>query len=314
LFTSDFGVTPTSFRLNGVTYMQSPHTLGQTTPFPILRSMLTDTVEIFVNGQDDNSGLAEMQFSDSPVFTETLWEPYSALKMWAPPEGDGVKTVYARFQDSAGNDSTVSEATFIFDTQAPVGGLGWGERIVGQDAITATVYLGAEDSWGEGGYIGEVADMRISRNPSFAEAAWEPYTDSVTLPISLTASSETIYVQYRDLAGNVSESYSDTLVLDTIPPSVYIQVEPSNVVTHTVKLYAFDEESDVTGFYISNDPLMFDAVVTMPLTDTFEWVFDDRQVIWIQAEDSVGNLSEPTPVYAPTLEQANHVYLPLVTK
>lgn len=314
LFTSDSRVTPTSVRLNGVTYVQSPHALGQSTTLPVLRSTVTNTVEIFVNGQDDNSGLAEMQFSDSPVFTETVWEPYSALKMWAPPESDGVKTVYARFRDSAGNASAVNEATFIFDTQAPVGGLGWGERVIGQDAITATVYLGAEDSWGEGGYIGEVADMRLSRDPSFVDAAWEPYTDSITLPISLTASSETLYVQYRDLAGNVSETYSDTLVLDTTPPSIYIQVEPSNVVTHTVKLYAYDEESDVTDLHISNDPLMFDAVVTMPVTDTFEWVFDERQVMWVQAEDFVGNLSEPTPAYAPALSATNQVYLPLVLK
>jgi hypothetical protein len=282
-------------------------------PIPVLRAALTDTVEVFVNGRDDNSGVAEMQFNDSPVFTSTVWEPYSALKLWAPPNGDGLKTVYARFRDSAGNASAASGATFIFDTQPPVGGVGWGGRVVGLNAITATLYLGAEDGWGEGGYVGEVTDMRLSRAPSFTDAVWEPYTTSVTLPISPTASGEVIYVQYRDLAGNVSETYSDTLSLDVTPPVVYVQVEPGNTLTHTVKLYAFDEASSVIGLRVSNDPLMFDTIVTLPLTDTFEWVFDDRRVVWVQAEDAVGNLSDSVPAFASRLPD-NKVFLPVVTK
>lgn len=83
--------------------------------------------------------------------------------------------------------------------------------------------------------------------------------------------------------------------------------------THTVNLYAFNEASSVTELRVSNDPLMFDTVVTMPLTEMFEWVFDERQVVWVRAEDGVGNLSESVPSFATKLPDYN-VFLPLVVK
>ena len=50
---------------------------------------------------------------------------------------------------------------------------------------------------------------------------------------------------------------------------------------------------------ISNDPQWVEGVVTQPFTDTVEWVFDDRRVVWVQLEDAVGKRSEPYPAEAP---------------
>jgi len=166
--------------------------------------------------------------------------------------------------------------------------------VVGPDVITTTVYLGAEDN------LSGVTDMRISEDPSFGDAVWQPYTTTLTWPISYTVETEkALYVQYRDLAGNVSEVYSDTYQIDTTPPMVYVEVQPGSTPTRTVQIYAYDELSWLEEVRLSNDPLMIEGVVTRPYTDTLEWTFDDRWVVWVQVKDAVGNWSEPYPAWAP---------------
>jgi hypothetical protein len=263
-------------------------------PLALLTTQTDGTVELFINAQDDNSGLAEMQISANAAFTDTTWEPYSALKPWTPTGGDGIKTVYARFRDSAGNVSASAETQFVLDTQSPFGGIALARRVVGPDVITTTVYLGAEDN------LSGVVDLRISEDPTFSDAVWQPYTTTLTWPISYTVETEkTVYVQYRDLAGNVSDVYSDTYRVDTTPPVVYVGVEPGSTPTRTLQIYAYDELAGLETLRLSNDPLMIEGVVTRPYTDTLEWTFDERWVVWVQVKDDVGNWSEPYPAYAP---------------
>ena len=165
-----------------------------------------------------------------------------------------------------------------------------------------------------------MTDLRISADPAFTDAAWQPYTTTLTWPISLTAQSQgTLYVQYRDLAGNASEVYSDTYLVDTTPPVVYVEVAPGVTLTRTVTVLAYDELADLGIMHLSNDPLMIEGVGTLLHTPTVEWVFDERWVVWVQVEDSVGNFSETYPAFAgisptPTPTPACQVYLPLLYK
>jgi hypothetical protein len=239
-----------------------------------------------------------MQVSATGAFTDTAWEPYSALKPWTPEGGDGIKTVYRRFRDSAGNVSAPAQAQFALDTQPPIGGIALERRVVGPDVITTTVYLGAEDN------LSGLEALRISADPAFADAVWQPYTTTLTWLTPVTDRPEvTLYVQYRDLAGNVSEVYSDTYRVDTTPPMVYVEVEPGSTLTRTVRIYAYDglvgEGAGLALMRLTNDPFFIDGVVTLPYTDTVQWTFDERRVVWVQVKDGVGNWSEPYPALAP---------------
>ena len=272
------------------------------------------TVDLFINAQDDNSGLAEMQVGATGAFTDTVWEPYSALKPWTPEGGDGIKTVYARFRDAAGNISAPAQAQFALDTQPPIGGIALERRVVGPDVITTTVYLGAEDN------LSGLEALRISEDPAFADAVWQPYTTTLTWLTPITDRPEvTLYVQYRDLAGNVSEVYSDTYRVDTTPPMVYVEVEPGSTLTRTVRIYAYDglvgESAGVALMRLSNDPFFIEGVVTLPYTDMVQWTFDERWVIWVQVKDGVGNWSEPYPAFAGGVQALqNKIYLPVILK
>jgi peptidoglycan hydrolase-like protein with peptidoglycan-binding domain len=52
------------------------------------------------------TGASHMTISNDNTFTNSSWETYVTSKSWVLTSGDGVKTVYVKFKDTAGNIST----------------------------------------------------------------------------------------------------------------------------------------------------------------------------------------------------------------
>jgi hypothetical protein len=264
-----------------------------------------DSVELFLSAADDSSGLTEMQVSLDPEFEGAAWEPYSAIVPVTFAE-DGAQTVYVRVRDNSGNVSDPSSDSLIVDTTPPIGAASVLEGVVGPDAISVTVALPAFDN------ATGVDEARVSALESFTDTLWQPYASQIAVPISYTGEVEPVlYVQFRDGAGNVSQVYSTTYLVDAAPPVLYVEVAPGGTLTRTVTVLAYDELAGLGQMWLSNDPLMLDGVVTMPYTTTVTWAFDERRVVWVQLADSVGNVSEPYPAYA---GEWKSVYLPVVVK
>lgn len=283
-------------------------TLQATSSATILAPQASGSVALKLNGTDDNSGIVEVQISEQANFSMAPWEAYASTKDWQPSGADGQKTVYVRFRDSAGNISQPTSADFALDRQAPLGGMAMAQRVIGPETLTTTVYLGAQDE------VSGVAAMRVSPDPAFTDMVWRPYVTELAWLIDPPAGDQfTLYVQYRDEVGNLSPVYSDTAQLDLTPPVLYAEAEAGATLTRTVRVLAYDEFSDVTSMRLSNDPLFIELAATSPYTDTTTWSFDDRQVLWVQVSDRVGNWSEPYPVYAGDATTFKwQIYLPLV--
>ena len=66
----------------------------------------------------DDSGCSQMQFSNDNSTWSTA-EAYATSKAWTLASGDGTKTVYAQFKDTAGNWSSTYNSTIVLDTTAP---------------------------------------------------------------------------------------------------------------------------------------------------------------------------------------------------
>ncbi len=259
-----------------------------------LHSTNEDMTELFLSALDDSSGLAEIQVSERPDFWDVEWQPYSAIVPITLSSGESrVITTYVRFRDQAGNVSGLTEASLLFDTQPPLCGIAIGDPAVGSQAVTLTVYLGA---WDE---LSEIAATRVSTDATFTDAVWRPYSYTLSWPISLTGDLQgALYAQYRDAAGNVSDVCSDTYAVDITPPVLYVEVEPGMTPTRTVSVLAYDDLGGVPTMHLSNDPRMIDGLVTLPYSETVEWVFDEDWTVYVQVEDSVGNVGDPYPAYA----------------
>jgi hypothetical protein len=78
----------------------------------------TTSVTLTLSCTDTGSGCSQMQVSDDNVAFTTL-EPYAASKAWTLASGDGLKTVYVRYADAAGNLSPSVSDTVTLDTTRP---------------------------------------------------------------------------------------------------------------------------------------------------------------------------------------------------
>lgn len=282
-----------ALRSGATVYVRQLQGINLAQPVALLAPQDDGAVDIYVTANDDNSGLAEMQISASGVFSDTTWEQYSALTSWQATGQDGIKTIYARFKDSAGNVSETAEASFALDTMQPIGGMALSQSVIGPDTTAITLSLGAEDN------LSGVTDMRVSTDPTFTDVAWLPYTTALTWPVALSDTNPvTLYAQYRDLAGNVSETYDAAYVTDTTPPMLYVEVDFDESLVRDVHIFGYDELATLDSVRLSNDPLMFEGGTTLPYTEMVTWTFDERRVVWIQVSDNVGNWTEPYPAYA----------------
>jgi hypothetical protein len=144
-----------------------------------------------------------MQISNDGGFAGAQWEPYSLYKDWQIISyGNYVipRTVYARFRNTVGSTSGGFSDDIILDVTAPTGSV----SIVSPTrprapASTVTLALSAVDD------VSGVGRMMLSNRMDFIGGTWQAYTTSAAWTLD---ANNTVYVRFRDNAGNVSQTYS----------------------------------------------------------------------------------------------------------
>ena len=125
-----------------------------------------------------------------------MWENYAPTRTWmlTSHESYAIPTVYVRFRDTS--DQVYGNYTddIIYDPVAPSGAVSIG----GTDDKVILILVAEDDNSG-------VDQMLISNDSNLAGTRWEGYAP--TREWTLDAN-RTVYVRYRDRAGNVSPVYS----------------------------------------------------------------------------------------------------------
>ncbi|MEH0156620.1 hypothetical protein V6R21_20925 [Limibacter armeniacum] len=162
------------------------------------------------------NGATHMKVSRDESFRGVVWEPFSSEKRSFPlvgrGEGDGVKFVYVMFKDGRGNVSSVISYDIELDRtppQNPSVMINGGMPYTNNKGRVVSLMLGAEDA----------SYMKISGRPDFHGAAWAPYNETINnyRLIGIEGKKE-VFVQYKDAAGNVSETVTASIILDFTPP------------------------------------------------------------------------------------------------
>lgn len=157
----------------------------------------------------DTSGVSQMCISNTNVCT--TWEAYATSKSWSLSSGGGIKTVYIWFRDSVGNTNSTSYSDSItLDTTAPTGSVTINSGAASTSSTSVTVTMSATDTNG-------VAQMQLS-NDNVTWSAAEAYSASKAWTLTSGDGTKTVYVKFRDNAGNWSQVYSDTISLSTGTP------------------------------------------------------------------------------------------------
>jgi hypothetical protein len=222
------------------------------------------------------------------VLCGLLWEPYSTTKAWTLPSSDGSKTVYALFRDGSGNVSELYSDSIILDTVAPTGSI----AIKGGDPYTGiktvNLALTAADTNG-------VAQMCI-RNSTLLPCTllWERFSPNKSWTLPSGEGTKTVYAQFMDGAGNVSPTYSDSIVLDTSAPTGSVTINGGATYSNSRAVNLAVTASDpngVTDMCIRNegDPFHFE-----PYAPTRSWLlppYDGLKTVYALFQDSSKNIS-----------------------
>ena len=144
---------------------------------------------------------------------------------------DGLKKVYAKCRSSDGTESDCIFDSITLDTTAP----DQTALVIssGEDFTTSTsVSLGLSAN--------NATKMYISNNPTCSVGGvWEDFVNTKLWTLEQTNGVATVYVRFKDLAGNVSSCISDTIIHDDIPPSdpgSFSDSEQSMILTQTTGL------------------------------------------------------------------------------
>ena len=169
-------------------------------------------VKLFTTFSETGSGVSEYRAADtSGGLATATWLPLSNPADYTLPAGDGVKTVWIQLRDAAGNLSEAISDTITLDSTAPGGSvlINSGDRATFTRLVALS--LNATDLISPAGQL----QMQVSNDSGFAGALWQAYQPGLTWTLPAGLGTHTVYVRFRDAAGNISTAVSDTISVET---------------------------------------------------------------------------------------------------
>jgi len=240
---------------------------------------ITNNLEatLTLSASDSLSGVTSMMVSNSSSFSGSTWESYSTSKDWTLSTGDGIKTVYVKFKDAAGNISTIYTDTITLDTGIPEGPITVEEGITHEETLyvkeeIVTLNLEGTDE------LSEIVLMMISEDPNFEGGSWESYSNTKDWNLSQGDGIKVIYVKYRDGAGNESQIYSLSLIFDT------------QTTINLSKIGNQDFNSDITTWDTIETKPTFQGTGEVDATVTIS-IHSNQEITGTATVDSEGNWS-----------------------
>jgi hypothetical protein len=227
---------------------------------------------------------ATMQISARNDFAGAAWQPFAPAKPFQLSGLDGLKPVFVRYKDAAGNVSPTVNAEFILDSQPPTSPriiINNGEEFTNKQDVHLT--LSAEGA----------TEMFIrGRNE------WVPFQPSFKHTLELGDGEKTVSVRFRDEVGNTSSVAVDAIRLDTQPPQLpKVVVNGGNKFTKETSVALRLSALEAYEYRVSNDSA-FKAAVWRPFVNALPgWGIPDgdgMKYIYVEFRDRAGNESDIT--------------------
>jgi hypothetical protein len=136
--------------------------------------------------------------------------------------------------------------------------------------------------------------MRISNDNTFTGSSWEQFQSSKAWVLDNSNGIKNVYVQFQDQVGNLSQIYSDDILLDTIAPVAdqsslnnYQILDNGNIL---LNLVAQDNLTNVVDMQLSNSQDFANAN-WIDYVESYELENSNYQSIYIRFRDGAGNIS-----------------------
>ena len=265
-----------------------------------------------IDGTDPGPGsqLWEMTVANSEAALGT-WEAFSKTKTgWSLTTGpggtdtDGEKAVYLKARDRAGNvGGSVNDSIFLDRVRpSPLGiAINNGDQYATNPVVTLA--LNASDATPSSGM-----NLMQFSNDGSAWTGWDPFVTTRTYTLPSPDGQKTVYFRVRDRAGNVADTVSASIILDTAAPAISDVRVVGLTDSSAMITWSTDEDSDsavdfgLTKAYGSSklDPafLTVHSIALGGLTPTTTYHFR------VQSRDRAGN----PPAFSP-----DHIFITTAT-
>jgi len=163
------------------------------------------TVNLAIAAADATSGLAMICLKESwHSCSDGEFEPFVTSRDFIiTSPGDGKKTIYATLRDLAGKTSRPVKATIILDTVAPDGSI----VINGGKGTTSTPLVSLRLR------ANKATEMQLSPDGGATWSPWEKFAPVRKVTFPYGTGEKVVSARFRDLAGNESGVYSDSIIL-----------------------------------------------------------------------------------------------------
>jgi N-acetylneuraminic acid mutarotase len=145
--------------------------------------------------------MAEMRIANTMDLSGATWEPITKEKAWrlAPPVTPSTpSTVYIQFRATFGNPGAGYADNIVVDQTPPTGSV----AVTGASGARV-LQLTATDDYSSSAQM----QMRVSNRSDFTGAVWQWFSGSLGWGFS---GSQPVHVQFKDGAGNISQTYTQT--------------------------------------------------------------------------------------------------------
>jgi hypothetical protein len=243
------------------------------------------TVNLTLSATDAN-GVAAMQFSNDGI-NFSLPVPYATTASFNLSAGNGLKTVTARFIDTAGNVSAPASSIILLNAVSLTGTVAINGGATLTSSATATLTLSASST------AGAVTQMQFSKD-GVNYFPYEPYATNRVISLLPGEGLRAIYVRFKDAVGNVSAPVSAGIVVDATKPTgtiAFSTPNPTNSTTGTLLLTATDANG-VTQMQLSRDGVNFFPLESFVTIRTVSLSLG-LNTLSVRFKDTAGNLSTP---------------------
>ena len=237
---------------------------------------------------------AEMYITNSSDCTGGSWETIAATKAWTLTNLNANNTVYFKFKDLAGNETSCLSDSILHDNIKPTSGtvsIEAGATYATDTAVTLTL------SAVEADYVYVTNDASCNTGGN-----WVAYTTSLAWTLGQTNNTATVYVSYKDEAGNVIDTCaSDTIIHDDIGPTGSITIDDSgndgytNDSTPSLTLSATDTNG-LAQMYITNTAgCASGGTEEAYATSSASWSLaqtNTTATVYVKFKDNAGNWSD----------------------
>lgn len=140
-----------------------------------------------------------------------------------------------------------------------------------------------------------VSHMSFSNNGS-SWGSWQSFATTSSWTLSTGDGSKTVYAKFKDQAGNISSAASDTIVLDSAPPTGTVIVNSGASTTTssnvTLTLAAIDATSGVAQMSFSNDGSSWSSWESHSTSKNWTLASGDgSRTAYARFKDNAGNVS-----------------------